>query len=228
MTLVATTEDPDRLAALKTHLLTWGSEHRKKFPWRYSTDPYRVLVAEFMLHRTQATQASRVYQEFIGRWPTLEDFASSEPEEAEKVLEPLGLRWRVRAMIQALHFSWQRYREIPLEAEMLRNIPGVGDYIAGATVCFATNAAVTLIDTNSVRVIGRLFGLNLEGEARRRKEIREAISKACPSDEPRDFYYSIIDLAHEICRPTEPDCANCPLLRVPCMHGMELIGTSLA
>jgi A/G-specific adenine glycosylase len=126
-------------------------------------------------------------------------------------------------MIDALSFAWMTYGEIPLDETHLIKMPGVGEYVAGATICFASNVATTLIDTNTVRVIGRLFGLDLSGEPRRRRATRDAIVAVCPSDDPREFYYAIIDLAHQICRPVEPDCAHCPLLTAPCLHGKRFV-----
>ena len=91
---------------------------------------------------------------------------------------------------------------------------------------FSKNEPVTLIDTNTVRVTGRVLGLDLSGEARRRKEVKEAIAEIVDPKNPRDFYYSMIDLAHNICTPSKPDCRNCPLLDVPCKTGQEIIKAS--
>lgn len=197
----------------------WGENNIEEYPWRNTGDPYEVLVSEFMLHRTQKDQAKKVYLEFMRRYPTLDILKNANREEVKNLLAPLGLNWRIEGMLDVLDNLATKYNEVPVEHDKLIKEPNVGPYIAGATVTFTKNEPQTLIDTNTVRVIGRVFGLNLEGEARRRKEVRETIGKVVDPENPRDYYYAIIDLAHKICHIKEPNCAECPLLRVPCIFG---------
>ena len=132
-------------------------------------------------------------------------------------LQPLGLRWRIERMISALHEIRIRFGEVPQNYDELVYIAGIGPYIAGATVCFSSNQAQVLIDTNVVRVIGRIFGLSLHGEARRRKDVFQTIDAVVDRNSPRDFYYAIIDLAHTICHSKVPNCYLCPM-RIICNH----------
>jgi A/G-specific adenine glycosylase len=210
-----------RILRLRPRLLEWGKENIQHYPWRFNNSLYRVLVAEFMLHRTQAVQVESVYVQFINLWPTLEAWSQADVTEAETVLASLGLRWRIRAMIEALNQLWSEYGRIPSSIEKLKAIHGIGPYIAGATVCFAQNRPVALVDTNTVRVIGRILDLNLSGEARRRQTVIRAIEESCHPEQPREFYYALIDLAHEICTLSQPDCSRCPLLEVPCTFGED-------
>ncbi len=64
--------------------------------------------------------------------------------------------------------------EVPGTKDGLMSLPGVEDYVASAVTCFSSDKPTPIIDTNVVRAIGRVFGLRLEGEARRRKEMRDA------------------------------------------------------
>lgn len=45
----------------RSRLKNWGRDHLREFPWRKTQDPYRVLMAEYMLLRTQAKQVVPVY-----------------------------------------------------------------------------------------------------------------------------------------------------------------------
>ena len=137
----------------------------------------------------------------------------------ENILRPLGLHWRIQGMLDALDGFWNEYRAVPMDYDRLISVPTVGQYIAGAVICFSSNQPITLIDSNIVRVVGRVFGLDLSGEARRKKPVIQAITDIVDPDRPRDFYYALIDLAHTICRPRSPACADCPLLVVPCRYG---------
>lgn len=209
----------DTIIQLRSRLLNWGSENSRAYPWRYSRDPYIVLVSEFMLHRTQTRQVEPIFTQFTSAFPTLADYARAPEGQAEALLQPLGLRWRIVGMLHALDTLWEKYGHVPADYEKLIAIRGIGQYIAGATVCFTTNQPFTIVDSNIVRVIGRIYGLDLSGEARRKKPLMQAITDACDPHHPRDFYYALIDLAHQICKSERPACQECPLLDVPCKTG---------
>ena len=208
-----------KIHGFRSRVQAWGKNHIETYPWRYCDDAYKILLSEFMLHRTQKDQAEKVYQKFLEHYPSLESYITGDRKKARDILKPLGLNWRIEGMLDVLESLYQQYGHIPTEKRKLIKERNVGPYIAGATATFTTNQPHTLIDTNTVRVIGRVFGLNLEGEARRRKEVKKTIEKVTDPDNPRDFYYAVIDLAHKICFPKNPDCMSCPLLEVPCVFG---------
>lgn len=207
---------------VRERIIAWSKENIRPFPWRYST-PYNILVSEFMLHRTQAFQVLPVFLVFINKYSNLNLFAKANNEEVKQILQPLGLNWRINGMINALHLINHYYGEIPIDYEKLRAIEGIGQYIAGAVIVFCQNKPMTLVDTNTVRVIGRLFGLIIAGEARKRKVIFDAINKTVDSNNPRDFYYAIIDIAHSICTIKNPNCKICPLFSLPCNTGKDYL-----
>jgi A/G-specific adenine glycosylase len=214
--------DPDFIKSFRSRVLWWGEKNTHSFPWRYQDDSYKILVSEFMLHRTQVRQVLPVYNDFIGKYPTLTSLCSANKQEILANLKCLGLTWRNQGMITALNELWISHCEVPASFEQLLSIKGIGNYIAGATVCFSQNIKVTLIDTNTVRIVGRVLGLSLKGEARRQKPMIEAIGRLTDPSKPRDFYYAIIDIAHSICKTRDPNCQECPLYSLPCKFAEEL------
>lgn len=203
---------------VRENLFEWGKDHIRVYPWRFSTDPYAVLVSEFMLHRTQTRQVVPIYQECMHIYPTLAEFAAADEESLFGILAHLGLRWRIDGMIKALKELWHTYQKVPVEIDHLLTIRGIGPYIAGATFCFTQNQPIILIDSNIVRVVGRVFGLDLRGEARRRKNVIDAITQVYDDENPRLFYYTLIDFAHILCHPTKPECGLCPFHDLPCIY----------
>lgn len=208
---------------LRKIIISWGRNNIREYPWRYVSDPYQVLISEFMLHRTRAEQVIPVFEEFTTRWPTLPELLAANENDVREVMASLGLNWRIDGMLNAMQDIGEKYGRIPENYNDLIEIDNIGPYIASATICFSRNEPLPLVDTNVVRVIGRIFGLDLRGEARRRKEMISKISEVTDPEEPRDFYYAIIDLAHDICHPKNPECINCPLLHAPCNFGQTII-----
>src|SRR5262245_62993607 len=79
----------------QSRLLDWFNVHGREFAWRSYRDPYAILLAELMLHRTQARQVEPVFLRFMERFPTLQILTEAEEKHVMQVLSPLGLEWRL-------------------------------------------------------------------------------------------------------------------------------------
>lgn len=193
-------------------LLEWWRDNARSYPWRQQQAPYAIIVAEMMLRRTRAEQVVPVYQRFLAAYPTLAAAAAADPVTIREHLRPLGLAWRADTIVHFLQEAYARFGDdLPTDPAVLRELPGVGDYVSAATACFAVTAAVPLIDTNVVRVLGRVFGLDTRGEARRRREMRELATRAMYPAHPAEYHYAVLDLAARVCLPGRPKCDICPL-----------------
>lgn len=209
------------LGQIRTQILAWGKQNYRSFPWRETCDPYRILVAEVLLHRTRAEQVVPYYEELVDRYPDPISLTGASIEALECLLYPLGLRWRVRLLHQmAQEIVYVHGGRIPEDRGALRALPGVSDYIAGAVRCLAFGVPEPVLDTNIVRVLGRLFGLPTTDSSRRSKVFRELMRQLVECEEPRQLLLAILDLAALICRPVRPDCVCCPLREV-CCEGKE-------
>lgn len=213
--------DKDKTGAIVSRLLEWFEKHGRVYPWRRDTDPYRILIAEIMLQRTKADQVLPVYLSFLERFPDLESIVNAPPEEVERFFSMLGLKWRAEKVRRLAETIIREHGgRIPDTRRDLLSLPGIGEYIADAILCFAYGRSVAVIDANVCRVIGRIFGLKARGEARRDPRFRRAAQQLVPREKAREFNWAMIDLASLICTPRNPRCASCPLKQV-CMHGMK-------
>jgi A/G-specific adenine glycosylase len=192
-------------------LLEWWQHHARDYPWRHTRTLYRTVIAELMLRRTQADQVVPVYLRFLKKYPTLKEAASARPEEIKKILYSLGLAWRADGIVKFLQEAYARFgNNLPANLEQLRDLPGIGEYVSAAAVCFADGQAVSVIDTNVVRVLGRIFGLDTHGEARRRKPMRELANRAVDRYHPAEYNYALLDFAAKVCTARKPRCHECP------------------
>ncbi len=165
-----------------------------------------------MLHRTRAEQVAPVYEAFIKKYPLINALADADEEEIKTVTQHLGLHWRSAHFIKAAKYVIDNFDgEFPDKREKLLEIPGVGDYVAGAilTVCF--NKPVHVVDSNIARFINRFYNLNLNGEIRRKKKIIEKAKELFNTDKPGTFLFAILDFTYKVCKPQKPDCINCVL-----------------
>ena len=197
---------------IRKKVFKWYGKNKRFFPWRNTKNPYHILIAEFMLHRTRAAQVSPIYSEFIKKYPTIQSLSSARYSSIEKVTRHLGLHWRSKHFIESAKYILQFYSgDIPSKRDELLKIPGVGDYIAGAilTVCF--NKKEYVVDSNIARFINRFYNLKLNGEIRRKKEIIEYSKKLFQARNSGRLLFAIIDFTSLVCKPIRPQCGECIL-----------------
>jgi A/G-specific adenine glycosylase len=221
-------DHPETLQSFRNALILWGQEHFRAFPWRLTHDPYTILLAEVMLHRTQVVQVVPVYQAFITQYPDVLSLVKASQQELQTALSSLGLHWRIGLIYQMVQQIVERFHtQIPQVKADLLSLPGVSEYIAGAVRCFTWNLPEPLIDTNTVRITGRVFGLETKDSSRRNSNFRRLITAMVAPDHPRGYNYALLDLAHLIClKKQEPLCQKCPVLTL-CCFGQNRMKTSL-
>lgn len=210
-------------AAVQTELRAWGAQAGRSFPWRTTPNPFHILLAELMLRRTQARQVVGVYTPFIDRYPDAAALAAAPADEVAQALFSRGLTWRVPAFQHlARTLVAQHAGQVPADYTALVTLPGVGDYVASAVCCFAFDQPVIIADTNTVRVVGRLFGVPTHTESRRRKPVRAMLAALIDQPHPRAYNYALLELAALVCLPANPACARCPL-RLHCKTSQEQV-----
>lgn len=212
------------LKSFRTDLLTWWSENRRDYPWRRTRDPYAIAVAEVLLHRTRADQVVPTYREFLEKYPSVSRLVEAPIDELRSLIYPLGLHWRVDLlydMAQELHLKFTDL--IPTRREDLESLPGVSHYIATAIRCFAFGYPDALLDTNTVRICGRLLGISVTDGSRRSEKFRKLLEALVDTTHPREFNYALLDHGALICRSRNPLCTECSV-KEHCCYGRSISG----
>ncbi len=203
------------IKAVRHALKEWGRKNFRYYPWRETLDPYRILISEVMLHRTQAKQVLPVYENFILKYPNIIELSKATKKDLNDSLYSLGLNWRIDLLYTMVMALNERFSgRVPIEREDLLSLPGVSDYIAGAVRCFAWNLPEPILDTNTVRIVGRMFGLEIKDSSRRSRQYWNLIEALVDPDEPSSYNYALLDLANNVClKKRSPDCLRCPVLQ---------------
>jgi A/G-specific adenine glycosylase len=133
-------------------------------------------------------------------------------EEVCKIMYSLGRFCRLNYFKQGLDTLVKNFNgEIPYHTEMLLLIPGIGPYIAAAIRIFGFGLKDTIIDTNVVRVLGRIYGIEITPETRRNKAFINLAKHHVPDNNFVEYSYGILDFASAICRSRIPECRSCGL-----------------
>ena len=100
----------------------------------------------------------------------------------------------------------------PADPAVLRRLPGIGRYTAGAVASIAFGADAAAVDTNIARVLGRVFGARA---ARIVGAVRTRSGASPPALVPRgragDWNQALMDLGATICTARAPRCPACPV-----------------
>jgi A/G-specific adenine glycosylase len=184
-------------------LLAWYRAGHRRFPWRDTQDPYRILVSEVMLQQTQASRVVPAYLRFLERFPTAEALAEADLGEVLAAWQGLGYpRRAARLRAAAARVAEQGW---PTTSSALRDLPGVGPYTAAAVAAFAFGERVAALDTNARRVLSRWHGEPLSGGS---------LLRAADAEVPEDaatWNQAVMELGATTCRPRNPQCSDCPV-----------------
>ncbi len=117
----------------RARLLAWGKQNLRDYPWRITSNPYDIFVAEFLLQKTDADTVVPIYEAFLARYPTLDKLTTATVEDIEKLLKPLGLFFRAQRLFDSAKIIVEEYAgKIPDSETELLKLPGIGKYTARA------------------------------------------------------------------------------------------------
>jgi A/G-specific adenine glycosylase len=182
-------------------LLDWYERVRRPLPWRFTRDPYALLVSEVMLQQTQAPRVVPYWERWLERFPDVSVLAAAPVRDVLASWSGLGYNRRALALQRAA--SVVAVSGWPAD---LTSLPGVGPYTAAAVSSFAWDAQVAAVDTNVRRVLSRRAGVDLP--------LRDVAARAVsllPTGRAALFNQAMMELGATVCRPRTPACAACPV-----------------
>src|SRR5438132_11265786 len=142
---------------IRSRLLAWYAANRRDLPWRRTRDPYRILVAEYLLQRTRIASGTPYYERFLMRFPTVQDLAAASLDDVLAVWEGLGFYGRAKRLHAAARVIMVEHAgKVPPSYEALAALPGNGPHTAGAIAPIAFGIAAPAADGHVLRVLARL------------------------------------------------------------------------
>ena len=189
----------------------WYEANGRDLPWRRTSDPYFIMLSEFILQQTQICQGMDYYLRFAERFPTAESLADASEEEVMRLWQGLGYYSRARH----LHAAAKQIAEkghFPKDYAFVRALPGVGDYTAAAIMSFAFGEPYAVLDGNVQRVLARHFGITEPVDTTQGKKLLRALAdEMLDHERPALYNQSIMDFGALQCKPNSPLCHACPL-----------------
>ena len=195
-------------------LLEWFYRNHRILPFRTDPSPYHVWVSEIMLQQTRVSAALPYYERFLAALPDIPALAACEEEKLHKLWEGLGYYSRVRNLQKAAKIVCAQYGgQLPADYDALRELPGIGDYTAGAIASISFGLPVPAVDGNVLRVFARLYDdARLITDPAVKKAFTARVMEHQPPEQAGDYNQALMELGALVCVPNgAPLCAACPL-----------------
>lgn len=203
----------DPLKQLPQPLLTWYEQNRRILPWREDPQPYRVWISEIMLQQTRVEAALPYFERFVAALPDVQTLAAADEEQLLKLWEGLGYYSRVRNLQKAAQIIVAQYNgQIPSDYAELLELPGIGEYTAGAISSIAFGQAEPAVDGNVLRICSRICAdpSNIMS-AKVKKDYRSRLQPLYHGVNAGDFTQALMELGATVCLPNgTPLCEGCP------------------
>ena len=171
-------------------------ENGRVFPWRATSDPYAIMVSEFMLQQTQTARVVEKYEAWLSRFPTVQSVAGAELSEVLSLWNGLGYNRRAKFLHEACRTICAEHGGVvPSDAESLDALPGIGAYTARAIATFAFNKAEVFIETNIRSVFIHFF---FEADEVSDSDILPLVEATLDRSNPRLWYYALMDYGADL------------------------------
>ena len=208
-------------------LLPWYAKFKRDLPWRYLQEnnlpnPYYVFVSVYMLQQTTVPTVKTRFEEFIKKWPTLEDLAKTTEPKILKFWSGLGYYSRARNLLKAAKIIDKNFNsKIPDNYEDLISLPGIGDYTAKAIMGIGYNRSVMPLDANIERIFARLYAYN-QPLVKIKKKLLEQSQYFLSKKYSSNLIQSFMDYGSLICTPRNPNCSICQIQKYCLGHEKQI------
>ena len=205
------------------NLLGWFDKNKRDLPWRRSRSPYSTWISEIMLQQTRVETVKPYYERWMKRFPDVQTLAEADEQDILKLWEGLGYYSRARSIHKAARVIVSEYGgKIPSDPVVLRKLPGIGDYTAGAIASIGCGQPAAALDGNIRRIFARYYDIaDPVRTPQTEKLLWKLAEENLDQERPGDHNEALMDLGSAICLPENPQCLLCPL-REDCLarqHG---------
>ena len=175
-----------------------------------------------MLQQTRVDTVVPYYLRWVEKYKTIKSVAKADNVKLLKLWEGLGYYSRCINFHKACKIIVNNYDgEIPLDYQIFRLLPGVGDYTASAVFSIGLKQTYAATDANVIRVMARVLRIkNITN--RNKKRINKTLIKWMDRERPGDINQALMDLANKICRFNHAECSICPIGEICMANKMSI------
>lgn len=183
--------------------------------------PIDALIATILSQNTNDKNSYQAYRNLRKKYKSWDELNNASIKEIESVIKVAGLGKQKSASIKSflstlkkkngklnLHHV-KKMSDLEILTE-LTSIKGIGVKTASCVLLFSLDRNICPVDTHVHRTLNRIGIVKTKTP----DKTFEQIKKQLPDGVAHQFHTNLIKLGREICKPSNPLCAVCPLLKV--------------
>jgi A/G-specific adenine glycosylase len=166
-----------------------------------------------MLQQTQVSTVIAYYNEWLRRFPDFVSLARASENDVLHAWQGLGYYGRARNLQATARTVVDRFRgRFPRSLEQMQQLPGIGKYTAHAVASFAFDQSVPIVESNTARVLTRLFDFreSIDSDPGR-QTLWQYAEMLVPKSNASIYNSALIDLGALVCLARQPKCGTCPV-----------------
>lgn len=217
---------PTQKKYFSQQLMLWHEQSNIRIlPWKQEQDPYRIWLSEIILQQTRAEQGIPYYQKFIAQYPTLKALTKAKDEDVFRLWQGLGYYNRCKNLLVTARKIMEEYKGVfPNTYDTIIALKGVGAYTAAAIASFAFGLPYAVVDGNVNRVLARYFGIEIPFDSTEGKKYFHALAQELlVKKENATYNQAIMDMGALICKPRQPQCDTCPLMKKCVAYHLNIV-----
>ncbi|TCC97131.1 HhH-GPD family protein [Pedobacter hiemivivus] len=206
-------KETEKISFMQSRLLKWFESNQRFFSWRQpNLSNYQIIISEVLLQRTKAETVSKLYDQFITKYPDWDSLHNAILFDIETFLRPAGLyKQKASRLYMLAKYMVENEGKLPKERSELNKLPFMGQYIANAVELQIFNKRMPLLDINMARVLERYFGPRKLSDIRYDPYLQDLALKIVDHSRSKEVSWAILDFSASICKKRNPLCCSCPL-----------------
>jgi len=172
-------------------------------------DPFAVLIATVLSHRTRDEKTSEAAARLFEKFRTPQELADADEAEVAGLIRGVGFyRNKARAVIRiAKEINEKHGGKVPNSLEELMELPSVGRKTANCTLVYGFGLEAIPVDTHVHRIANRLGLVETESP----EETERRLMEIFPRSAWKEVNDTFVMFGKRTCRPVGPRCPSCPL-----------------
>ena len=198
----------------KAHAAKVGNRLARRYPEIGTAldygSPWQLLVATVLSAQTTDENVNKVIPVLFDRYSTIEDLATADPEDVERIVFSTGFyRQKTKSIIALASDLVERYEgEVPIDIDELTTLRGVGRKTASVVLAEAFGMPAIAVDTHVKRLSNRL-GMTAESDP---VKIEADLKALFPKSRWRQLSMRLIQYGRDVCEARKPRCYDCRLI----------------
>lgn len=173
------------------------------------TKPHELMIAGRLSAQCTDARVNIVTKELFEKYKTVDDFASADIADIERIIMPCGLyKTKAQSIVGMCKKLISDFNgEIPKTIDELTTLPGIGRKTANLIMGDVHHKPAIVTDTHCIRICGRL-GLSKSKEP---AKVEQELLPIVPKERSSDFCHRLVMFGRDVCKARGEKCSACEM-----------------